>query len=173
MGDISQSGLFCVIICHVMNKSRDKKNKNKRKMTDLLILHIMFMVFSLGGVASKTAAGSEFLSFKFILFYGIVLFILFVYAIVWQQMLKGLPLVTAYANKAVTVAWGLIWGYIFFGEGITAKKIIGAAIVITGVIVVVSADDDKSRDSSGDGKVPDAAEIIGSDVTPQKEETDA
>ncbi len=102
----------------------------------------MFMIFSLGGVASKTAAGSEFLSAKFIICYGLVLLILFVYAIVWQQMLKRLPLVTAYANKAITVVWGIIWGYVFFGESVTARKIIGAVIVIAGVCIVVMADND-------------------------------
>lgn len=113
-----------------------------RKVIDLTILHIMFMLFSLGAVASKTAANSEFLSLRFFFFYGIVLGGLAIYAIVWQQMLKRLPLVTAYANKAVTVVWGIIWGYLFFGEEVTIKKVIGAIIVIGGVIIVVMADKD-------------------------------
>ena len=117
----------------------------KGNILNLAILHIMFMIFSLGGVASKTAAGSEFLSAKFIICYGLVLFILFVYAIVWQQMLKRLPLVTAYANKAVTVVWGIIWGCVFFGESVTARKIIGAVIVIVGVCMVVMADNDPAK----------------------------
>ena len=115
----------------------------KGNILNLTILHIMFMIFSLGGVASKTAANSEFLSAKFIICYGLVLLILFVYAIVWQQMLKRLPLVTAYANKAVTVVWGIIWGWVFFGESVTVRKIIGAVIVIAGVCIVVMADNEK------------------------------
>ena len=114
-----------------------------KKTGNLIILHIMFMLFSLGAVASKTAANSEFLSLRFFFFYGIVLVGLFIYAIVWQQMLKRLPLVTAYANKAVTVVWGIIWGRVFFGEAVTVRKIIGAIIVITGVCIVVIADKDK------------------------------
>ena len=114
-----------------------------KKTGNLIILHIMFMLFSLGAVASKTAANSEFLSLRFFFFYGIVLGGLFIYAIVWQQMLKRLPLVTAYANKAVTVVWGIIWGRVFFGEAVTVRKIIGAIIVITGVCIVVMADKDK------------------------------
>ena len=114
-----------------------------KKTGNLIILHIMFMLFSLGAVASKTAANSEFLSLRFFFFYGIVLGGLFIYAIVWQQMLKRLPLVTAYANKAVTVVWGIIWGRVFFGEAVTVRKIIGAIIVIMGVCIVVMADKDK------------------------------
>ncbi|MCR4755109.1 MAG: DMT family transporter [Lachnospiraceae bacterium] len=114
-----------------------------KKAGNLIILHIMFMLFSLGAVASKTAANSEFLSPRFLFFYGIVLVGLAIYAIVWQQMLKRLPLVTAYANKAVTVVWGIIWGRVFFGEAVTPRKVIGAIIVISGVCIVVMADKEK------------------------------
>lgn len=78
---------------------------------------------------------------KFIIFYGIVLVILFGYALVWQQLLKKLPLVTAYANKAVTVIWGLLWGTIIFKEKITLFNILGAALIILGIYVVVKADE--------------------------------
>ena len=86
------------------------------------------------------AAQQEFLSFKFFFFYGLVLLILFAYAIAWQQVLKKLPLVTAYANKAVTVIWGLVLGSVFFQEKITLQKVIGAFIIIFGVYLVVSED---------------------------------
>ena len=66
--------------------------------------------------------------------------ILFAYAIAWQQVLKRLPLVTAYANKAVTVIWGLVLGATFFQEKITLQKVIGAFIIIFGVYLVVSED---------------------------------
>ena len=66
--------------------------------------------------------------------------ILFAYAIAWQQVLKRLPLVTAYANKAVTVIWGLVLGSAFFQEKITLQKVIGAFIIIFGVYLVVSED---------------------------------
>ena len=122
---------------------------------NLIILHIMFMLFSLEGVASKTAANSEFLSLKFFFFYGLVLAGLAVYALVWQQMLKRLPLVTAYANKAVTVAWGIVWGYVFFGEAVTVKKIIGAIIVIVGVCIVVIADKDAATEEADKANMSD------------------
>ena len=106
-----------------------------------LLLHLLLLVYSLGGICSKLAAQSEFLSPRFFLLYGAVLLDLAVYALVWQQMLKRLPLVTAYANKAVTVLWGLLWGLLFFGEGITAQKLLGAAVIVCGVVLVVKADE--------------------------------
>lgn len=134
---------------------------------NLIILHIMFMLFSLEGVASKTAANSEFLSVRFFFFYGLVLAGLAVYAVVWQQMLKRLPLVTAYANKAVTVAWGIVWGYVFFGEAVTVKKIIGAIIVIVGVCIVVIADKDVATEDADTVK---AAETDGGDSSAREVE---
>lgn len=106
-----------------------------------LFLHIELLLFSLGGVCSKMAAQHEFLSFWFIFWYGLVILNLGVYAIVWQQIIKHLPLNTAYSNKAVTIAWGILWGALFFQETIKWNMIVGALIVIIGVIVVVRADE--------------------------------
>ena len=115
--------------------------KKKNKLIYFVALHVMLLVFSLGSVCSKIAAGKEVLSPGFCFFYGLLIFILFVYAIVWQQILKGLNIVTAYANKAITVIWGLIWGNLIFNETITIKNLIGAAIIILGVYLVVSGDE--------------------------------
>ncbi len=106
----------------------------------MIILHLILAVYSLTGIASKFAGGEEFLSFRFILFYGISLFGLLVYAFAWQQVIKHMPLISAYANKGVTVIWGLLWGYVIFDEAITVRKVIGAAVIIGGIILIVTAD---------------------------------
>lgn len=107
----------------------------------LVLLHIELLLFSLGGVCTKMAAQQEFLSFWFFFWYGLVILTLGVYAIVWQQIIKHLPLVTAYANKAVGIVWGILWGLIFFGEQLKWNMIVGAVIVIIGVVLVVRADE--------------------------------
>ncbi len=109
----------------------------------LIILHIILALFSVSGIFSKLAAGEEMLSGKWIIYYGAVLAFLFVYAIAWQQIIKMMPIVTAYANKAVMVIWGIVWGFLFFGEKITVQKIIGAIIIIAGVYLVVTGDEYK------------------------------
>ncbi len=112
-----------------------------KKARYLIILHIILALFSVSGIFSKLAAGEDMLSRKWILYYGTVLLFLFIYAIAWQQIIKKMPIVTAYANKAAMVIWGIIWGYIFFGEAVTIKKIIGAIIIIAGVYLVVTGDE--------------------------------
>lgn len=111
-----------------------------KKIKYFVLLHIVLLIFSLTSLASKFASGADFLSFKFIFWYGIVIVGLGIYAICWQQVIKHLPLVTAYANKAVTVIWGMIAGYFFFEEAFTVRKIIGAFVVIIGVYYIVTAD---------------------------------
>ena len=108
------------------------------KIKPYIFLHVILLLYSCCSICSKQAALAPFLSFKFFLFYGLVIAILGVYAILWQQVLKLLPLTTAFANKAVTVIWGMIWGAVLFQEVITFKMILGAVIVIIGVIVVVT-----------------------------------
>jgi drug/metabolite transporter (DMT)-like permease len=112
----------------------------------LFVLHIILAMFSVSGIFSKLAAAEQMLSPRWIMYYGAVLLFLFVYAIAWQQIIKKMPIVTAYANKAAMVIWGIIWGRIIFKENITPFKIVGAVIIIVGVYLVVTGDDDMKED---------------------------
>ena len=51
-----------------------------------------------------------------------------------------MPLTVAYANRPVTLIWGIIWGAVFFQEKVTIGKVIGAILVILGVVVYANAD---------------------------------
>lgn len=111
------------------------------KVKAFVLLHSILLIYSMSTIFSKMASKQEFLSFKFITFYAVVLCILMFYAVMWQQVLKKLPLVTAYANKSITVIWGLVWGTTLFGEEISLTKIIGVIIIIIGVCLVVTGEE--------------------------------
>jgi len=104
-----------------------------------LSLHILILVFSLSSVCSKLAARQEIFTALWFLFYGMVLVILAVYAIFWQQIIKRMPLSTAYANKAATVIWGQLWGLLLFRERITAGKLAGAVLIVLGIVLYARA----------------------------------
>lgn len=104
--------------------------------------------FSASGILSKLAAGYPFMSLGFILCYGGMVCVLGVYAIGWQQVIKRMPLTTAYANRAVTVVWGIVWGAVLFGEAITWQKALGALVVLAGVALYALAGDDESGESA-------------------------
>ena len=103
-----------------------------------LLLHAGFLLFSLTGIFSKLAAGSVFLSLDFFLYYGGALLILVLYSLLWQQILKRLPLTTAYYNKAITIVWGIFWGRLIFEEAITWNMVLGGVIVFAGILIVVT-----------------------------------
>ncbi len=111
------------------------------KYKPYILLHLILLFNSVGGICSKTAAGKPFLSLEWILLYGLLIFIMAVYALLWQQVLKMLPLNVAYANKAVTVVWGIMWGVMLFNETITLNNIIGAVIVIAGAVLMMTGGD--------------------------------
>ena len=115
--------------------------KEGGKLKYFIALHILLLFYSFSNVCSKLAAKEKFLSPKFILLYGCIIAILGVYAIVWQQIIKHIPLTTAFCNKAVGIIWGIVWGVLFFSEQIKWNMIVGAVIVIIGVIIVVKADE--------------------------------
>ena len=110
-------------------------------MKRYLLLYSAFLVYSVSAVFSKLASGYSFMTAGFIVFYGLSLSILIVYAILWQQILKRFALITAYANKSVVLLLGMLWGLLFFEEQIKLNMIIGAAIIISGVYILVSANE--------------------------------
>ena len=115
--------------------------KKKTPLWVLLLLHAGLLISSLSGVFSKKAALSEPFSLPFILWYGLVLVSMLLYAILWQQVLKRMDLTTAYANKPVGLIWGMIWGVLLFNEVITWRMILGAAIIFAGIFLVVKSDE--------------------------------
>ena len=100
-----------------------------------LLLQLLFLLYSMSDVCSKFASRQEFLSPKFFMCYGMMIFFLGLYAIGWQQVVKRLPLMLAFANKAMTVFWGMISGLVFFQEKPTPGKIAGVVMVMIGVVI--------------------------------------
>lgn len=118
----------------------------KEKVKIIVALHIILAVYSTSTIFSKMAAKQEFLSLKFCLFYGAIIILLGFYAIGWQQIIKRLPLTAAFANKAVTVVWGIFWGFLFFNEPVTLGKVIGAVMVIAGIVMFALSDGEKENE---------------------------
>lgn len=111
------------------------------KIKTLIFLHLILFMYSCCGIFSKLAGLQKFLSLQFFIYYGIVILILLVYAILWQMVIKLLPLTTAFANKAVTVIWGIIFGITIFDESLTLGKVLGAVLIILGIIFYTKSSD--------------------------------
>lgn len=121
-----------------MEQAKEKKGFS---IGIMLALHASLFVSSLSGVCSKYAAGCDFFSKEFILWYGAIVVLMFVYALSWQQILKRMPLTVAYANRPVNLVWGMIWGRFLFQERIRWNMLLGAAVIFFGIYLVVTSDE--------------------------------
>ena len=107
----------------------------------IILLQGMMLLYSCSGVFTKLAAGYPFLSWGFIFSYGGAIGVLFVYALLWQLVLKKVPLSVAYANRAMTTGWTLFWGVVLFHETVSPTMLIGTAVMAVGIYLVVTSDE--------------------------------
>ncbi len=114
---------------------------SRSRLQTFLGLHLLLMLYSLTDLFGKMAAGFELSDWRFWGFYALVIAVLGIYALGWQQVIKRLPLTTAFSSKAITVFWGLVWGVLFFQEEITPLKLLGIAVIIIGVVLFARSDD--------------------------------
>ncbi|MCR4832055.1 MAG: DMT family transporter [Butyrivibrio sp.] len=120
------------------------------KIVQILILQFAVMIYSINTVVAKFVSNEEFLSPKFLMLYFLEFCVLGVYAIFWQQLIKRFELSIAYANKAMTLLWSMLWSIVIFHEGVTLPKIAGVILVIIGTIVINGGDSKDSTESSED-----------------------
>lgn len=109
-----------------------------------LILHLSLIINSLTSPAGFQAAAFArderygFFSFPCLAFYALEVFLMFLYAVIWQQVLKHMSLNFAVTNMPVTTIYPLLWGFLFFGDSVTPKKLFGALIIIAGIVIGVT-----------------------------------
>lgn len=121
------------------------EDKIKFSLGAFILLQVALFIVSFGAVCSKMAGRQEFLSFYFFVFYGALILILFIYAILWQQVLKKISLVIAYACKGIGIIYGIIWGMVFFNEELTWKMVTGAILVLIGVYIFIFGEIKESK----------------------------
>lgn len=79
-----------------------------------------------------------------------IIMLLGLYAIGWQQVIKRIPLTLAFANKAVTVLWGMLWSIVFFHEKLTLGKLCGVLCIVAGIICYALADRDSAKEDKNE-----------------------
>ena len=107
----------------------------RNQIVTIIALHLILAVYSVSGVLSKMASKTHFLDLDFCLYYCGLIILLGIYAIVWQQIIKKLPLTVAFANKAITVVWGIVWGMVLFEETISIGQLVGASLIMIGIVL--------------------------------------
>ncbi len=109
-------------------------------MGSFLFLHATLLLYSIASVLAKYAGlyrVAELLT-QALIFAGLEFSALLVYTLLWQLVLRRLPLSFAYSNKAVCTLWTILFGLAFFGEALTWGKAAGIGLVLAGVVLVVT-----------------------------------
>ena len=57
------------------------------------------------------------------------------YAVLWQQVLKRIELSVAYMFKGTSIIFVVLLAYLLFGEQITWNNILGAVIIVVGIVL--------------------------------------
>ena len=97
----------------------------------LLVVNFVYASVSL---ATKFTSLQEFLSLKYFLGLAIVVAMLGIYAVIWQQVLKRIELTTAYMFKGTSLVFVLLFSALLFNETITLWNVVGAAFIVGGIV---------------------------------------
>lgn len=115
--------------------------QKRSSLKQILLLQAAVLIFSCSSLLMKVAAQYPALSWPWILIYGASVLVLGIYALCWQQFLKRMPLTTAYANRAMTMFWSMVFGALLFSEQISWNMIVGVGIIGLGIYFVVTGDE--------------------------------
>lgn len=110
------------------------KSSSNLTFRSAAILLLVYLFYSTVSLATKFTSLQEFLSLKYFLGLAIVVAMLGVYAIIWQQVLKRIELTTAYMFKGTSLVFVLLFSALIFNETITVWNIVGASLIVGGIV---------------------------------------
>ncbi len=100
------------------------------------LLLLAFLVYSATSIFMKLAALQSTASLPFLMFYGLAILTLAIYAILWQIVLKRMSLSVAFMAKSITIILGLLVAHFLFSEVVTKNNLIGSLFIIGGIILL-------------------------------------
>lgn len=110
------------------------KTPSKISFRVVVALLVVNLFYSMASMATKFTSLQEFLSLKYFLGLAIVVAMLGIYAIIWQQVLKRIELTTAYMFKGTSLVFVLLFSALIFNETITVWNIVGASLIVGGIV---------------------------------------
>lgn len=108
----------------------------KPTIKNYVFLHVAFLIYSIIMVYMKWAAKFPIASISFFVAYFGLVILLFGYAILWQQVIKHFEISKAYSHRGIIILWSMLWSVFLFGDTIQWNHLLGAAIIIAGIVVV-------------------------------------
>lgn len=119
-----------------MQSQNDNKGGRKITLLKLIVIQMGVILYTASGICSKMTANYPSFSFMWLVWVGLEVAALGMYAIFWQQIIKRVDLSVAYANRAFAIFWSTLWAVILFREKITPANTIGIVVIFLGILLV-------------------------------------
>ena len=97
------------------------------------------LIYACTSICTKMASRQEMLSWSYLFWIAGAIGVMGVYALLWQQVIARMPISTAYMFKGTSLIFVLLFSALLFGESITLNNVIGAVIIIFGIILFVKS----------------------------------
>ena len=97
------------------------------------------MLYACVSLFTKYASQHEFMSWNYMCGLIGAIGVMGLYAILWQQVLKRIDLSLAYMFKGTSIVFIMLLAYVFFGEQITWNNIVGAIIIVGGIVLFANS----------------------------------
>ena len=111
----------------------------ERNLPKYLTLIGVNLIYACTSIFTKMASRQEMLSWPYLLWIAGAVGVMGVYALLWQQVIARMPLSTAYMFKGTSLIFVLLFSALLFGEAITLNNVIGAVIIIIGIVLFSKA----------------------------------
>ena len=110
-----------------------------RKWIIYIVLIGINMLYACVSIFTKYASQQEFMSWNYMLGLIGAIGAMGLYAILWQQVLKRIELSIAYMFKGTSLIFVMLLAYVLFGEQITWNNIVGAIIIVGGIVLFANS----------------------------------
>lgn len=108
-----------------------------QKLTILSIVSLVAinLLYACVSIFTKYASQQEFMSWNYMVGLIGAVGVMGFYAVLWQQILKRIELSMSYMFKGTSLIFVMLLAYVLFDEQITWNNIIGAIIIISGIVL--------------------------------------
>lgn len=97
------------------------------------------LIYACTSICTKMASRQEMLSWPYLFWIAGAVGVMGIYALLWQQVIVRMPISTAYMFKGTSLIFVLLFSVLLFGEAITLNNVIGAMVIIAGIILFAKA----------------------------------
>ena len=97
------------------------------------------MLYACVSIFTKYASQQEFMSWNYMFCLIGAVGVMGLYAVLWQQILKRIELSLAYMFKGTGLIFVMLLAHVLFGEQITWNNVVGAIIIISGIVLFANS----------------------------------